>query len=172
MVTFDVLAALVAGLIGAVAMTAMMQAAGAMGMTKMPGMALIQGTMVTGEAAKARRIGLVTHVVMMGTIVFGLGYAALFVAFDDASALTGVLIGVAHGVVAGVAMAMMGSMHPRMDPPPAGGNDDVVTATAGEVRIVEPGLFAKNYGPMTPIGLVAGHVVYGLVVALVYGWLT
>jgi hypothetical protein len=130
--------------------------------------------MVTGDAAKAKRVGLVTHIVMMGTIVFGLGYAVLFVASDDASVLTGVLIGAVHGLVAGVAMAMMGSMHPRRVPAPTGGNGEVIitttTTTTGEVRIVEPGLLAKNYGPMTPIGLVAGHVAYGLLVALVYGF--
>lgn len=105
---------------------------------------------------------------LAGTIVFGLGYAALFVALDDASVLTGLLIGVGHGIVAGVAMAMMGAMHPRMDPPPLGGNGEVVTTVAGEVRLVEPGLFAKNYGPMTPVGLLMGHAAYGVVVALIY----
>ncbi|MEX2549010.1 MAG: hypothetical protein WD638_02185 [Nitriliruptoraceae bacterium] len=169
MVPFDVLAALVAGLLGAIAMTLMMQAASAMGMTKMPAMALIQGTMVTGDESKAKQIGFVTHVIMMGTVVFGLLYAALFVALDDAGALTGILIGLAHGIVAGIAMAMMGRMHPRMDPPPVAGNGEVVTTVSGEVRVVEPGLFAKNYGPMTPMGLLVGHVIYGLVVALVYG---
>jgi len=171
MVTFDVLAALVAGLAGTVAMTVMMQASSAMGMTKMPSMPLIQGTMVTGDEAKAKRIGVVTHVIMMGTIVFGLAYAALFVAFDDAGVLTGVLIGLGHGIVAGIAMVMMGVMHPRMDPPPVTGNGEVVTTTSGEVRLIEPGLFAKNYGAMTPLGLIIGHVIYGLVVALVYGLL-
>jgi hypothetical protein len=66
---------------------------------------------------------------------------------------------------------MMGAMHPRMDPPPATGDGDAVTTTAGEIRLLEPGLFAKNYGPMTPMGLLIGHVIYGLVVALVYGLL-
>ena len=67
-------------------------------------------------------------------------------------------------------MAMMGSMHPRMTAPTtatrAGG--DVLTMTGGEATLVEPGIFARNYGPMTPIGLVMGHVVFGVVVALVY----
>lgn len=125
--------------------------------------------MVTGDEAKAKQIGFVTHVVMMGTIVFGLAYAALFVAFDDAGVLTGVLVGLGHGIVAGIAMVMMGAMHPRMDPPSGADHGEVVTTSANGVRLVEPGLFAKNYGPMTPMGLVVGHVIYGLVVALVYG---
>jgi hypothetical protein len=43
MVSFNVIAALAAGLIGTIAMTFMMQASTAMGMTRMPSMPLIQG---------------------------------------------------------------------------------------------------------------------------------
>lgn len=169
MVTFNLGAALLAGLVGSIAMTAMMQAAAAMGMTRMPSMPLIQGSMITGDSSKARRIGLVTHVLVMGTVVFGLIYAALFVVLDDAGALTGSLIGLVHGVVAGIAMAGMGTMHPRMYAPASSGQQPVATETAGQVRLLEPGLFAKNYGLMTPMGLVIGHLIYGFVVALVYG---
>jgi hypothetical protein len=65
-----------------------------------------------------------------------------------------------------------------MDPPRDAAVGETVTTSSSsatapqEVRLVAPGLFAKNYGPMTPVGLVMGHVVYGLVVALVYGWLS
>lgn len=168
MITFNIGAALLAGFIGSIAMTILMQMSGAMGMTRMPAMPLIQGSMVTGDPSRAKKIGLVTHILMMGTVVFGLIYAALFVVFDDAGALTGILIGLAHGIVAGIAMAGMGSMHPRMEAPSLSGQQPAVTERGGEVRLLEPGLFAKNYGPMTPMGLVIGHVVYGLVVALVY----
>lgn len=166
--TFDLPAALVAGLVAAVAMTVLMQAATAMGMTRMPAMSLIQGTLVTGDKRNANLMGLVTHVIVMGTVVFGLVYAGLFGAFDDAGLLVGGLIGLVHGIIADFVMVMMGAMHPRMDPPPASGHGEVVTDADGEVRLLAPGLFAKNYGVMTPVGLVIGHVVYGLVVALVY----
>ncbi len=172
MITFNFLAALVAGLAGTVAMTAMMQAASAMGVTRMPSMALIQGSMFTGDETAAKRIGTLTHVLMMGTLVFGSAYAVVFTALDDVGVLTGVLVGAAHGVVAGVMMVAMGAMHPRMHPPPVAGDGAVVEDVGGEVNLVEPGLFAKNYGPMTPMGLIAGHVVYGLVVVLMYGSLT
>lgn len=52
---------------------------------------------------------------------------------------------------------------------PAGTTYD---SAAGSVRIAEPGLFGINYGRGTPMGLLMGHVAYGLVVALVYGALT
>ncbi len=63
--------------------------------------------------------------------MFGLAYAALFVVLDDAGALTGTLIGLVHGVVAGIAMAGMGSMHPRMDAPVSSGQQPVVTQDGG-----------------------------------------
>lgn len=43
----------------------------------------------------------------------------------------------------------------------------MVTTLAGEIRLVEPGLFARNHGPMTPVGLIVKHAAYGVVVALV-----
>lgn len=169
MVEFSIGAALVAGLAGSIVMTVMMQLASAAGMTRMPSMALIQGSMVTGDQSKATMMGLVTHVLIMGTLVFGSIYAALFVAFDSHGWATGLLVGVVHGVVAGIVMVMMGAMHPRMEPVTSFPTDTAVTIDDGEVRIAEPGLFARNYGPMTPMGLIVGHALYGLVVALVYG---
>jgi hypothetical protein len=41
----------------------------------------------------------------------------------------------------------------------------------GEVRLDPPGIHGKNYGAMTPPGVVMAHVIYGLVVGLVYAWL-
>lgn len=160
---------LLAGLVGAVAMTVMMKAAGAMGMTRMPPMNLIQGAMFTDDEATAKKIGMLTHIGVMGTLVFGTLYAALFAAFGTASWLAGVAIGVVHGVVAGVFMAMMGSTHPRMEPAAAFSGGATFRSEPGRLRIEQPGLFARNYGAMTPVGLVMGHIIYGLVVALVYG---
>jgi hypothetical protein len=129
---------------------------------------LIQGLVLTGDPVKAKKIGVVIHILVMGTVMFGLAYAAAFVVLDDVGILTGASLGLVHGVVAGVAMAGMGSMHPRMDAPVSSGQQPVVTQDGRQVRLLEPGLFDKNYGPLTPLGLVIGHVVYGLVVALVY----
>ncbi|MEX2533888.1 MAG: hypothetical protein WD360_07990 [Nitriliruptoraceae bacterium] len=67
MPTFDAVAALVAGLTATVALTVLMQASSAMGMMKMPAMVLIQGSMFTGDQARAKQIGMATHVIMMGT---------------------------------------------------------------------------------------------------------
>jgi len=78
MQSFNLLAALLAGLAGTIAMTAMMRGASAIGVTNMPSMTLIQGTMLTDDVDQANRIGFVTHVVMMGTIVVGLVVALVY----------------------------------------------------------------------------------------------
>lgn len=163
---FNFLAGLVAGFVGVIAMTVMMKMAGAMGMTNMPPMPLIQGAMFTDDRDTAQKIGMVTHVLVMGTLVFGTVYAALFAGFSTASWLAGVVIGAVHGIVAGVAFAMMGAMHPRMV---TGTRGAAVDVQGGQLRIVAPGPFGINYGGGTPMGIVLAHVVYGLVVALVYG---
>lgn len=80
----------------------------------------------------------------------------------------------AHGLVVGVvAMPMMPKMHPRMEDDThdlSGG--ETVTEGAGGLRVAAPGLLGSRWGGMTPLGLVMGHAVYGLVVALVYQWIT
>jgi len=43
-----------------------------------------------------------------------------------------------------------------------------VSVAGGTVSLSAPGLLGSRWGAMTPVGLVMGHVVYGLVVALVY----
>lgn len=166
---FNLVIGWVAGLAGAIAMTLLMKMGSSMGMSKMPDMAVIQGAMFTDDERTAKRIGMFTHLGMMGAVVFGTAYAALFAAFGTASWLAGIGIGVVHGLVAGaVGMPMMGSMHPRMKPAEFLGGATLRSDPSG-LRIAEPGFFGRNYGDGTPMGLVMGHAVYGLVVALVYG---
>lgn len=165
---FEIWPALVAGFVGTMAMTALMKMSSAMGMTNMPGMPLIQGAMFTDDPARAKQIGLLTHVVMMGMVVFGLLYAALFAAFGTAGWLSGLAIGAVHGLVAGVFMKMMGQTHPRMEPVAAFPGGESWRHDAEGLHIAEPGLFAKNYGGATPLGLVMGHAVFGLVLGAVY----
>jgi hypothetical protein len=168
-VTFQLVPALVAGLAATLVMTAMMTMSSAAGMTRMPSMPLVMGSMMTGDPARARRLGGMIHYVLMGTIIFGLAYAALFSAFGTASALTGILVGAVHGLIVGaVGMPMMPTMHPRMAAP-SDSDTPAVDLSGGTVTLSAPGFFAFRWGAMTPVGLVAGHVVYGLVLALIYG---
>ncbi len=167
--TFEVVPGLAAGLVGTVVMTAMMSLAGRMGMTEMPPMTLVMGSMMSGDPDRARLLGTVAHYLLMGTVVFGLGYAALFAAFGSASLLTGIAIGAVHGVLVGaMAMPIMPAIHPRMTRTPGSGGAVVDTA-GGAVVLAAPGVFGSQWGSMTPVGFVMGHVVFGLVAALVYG---
>jgi hypothetical protein len=61
---------------------------------------------------------------------------------------------------------MMPAMHPRMSgPTPA---DGPVSLEAGEVHLSAAGPFGAAWGGMTPVGMIMGHAVYGVVLALVY----
>lgn len=165
---FSILAALVAGLVATIVMTLMMKGSTAAGMTDMPPMTLLAGTMFSGDRETAKRIGAFIHFIMMGTVVFGIGYAVLFSALRTASWLAGLVIGLVHGAMVGfVGMPMMGSVHPRMTASTEPGGRMVVES-AGEVAVVAPGVFGKNWGGMTPAGMLMGHAIYGLVLALVY----
>lgn len=164
---FSVVAALVAGFVGTAVMTMMMKMSAKMGMTGMPPMELVTGSMFSGDADSAQRIGIGLHWIMMGTVVFGILYAALFTALGTEGWLAGVVIGAIHGVVVGaVFLPMMPSMHPRMVREPAFAGTVEFGGTG--VRLADPGVMGSKWGGMTPVGLVMGHIVYGLVVALVY----
>lgn len=173
MIEFEIGPALAAGFVASVVMTLMMTGAKAAGMTGMPPMPLVMGAMFSGDRKKAMAVGGMAHFVMMGTIVFGLAYAAAFAALDEDAWWVGALIGAVHGLVVGVvAMPMMPSMHPRMSDDLPGPGGQTVVETAGEVQLAAPGLLGARWGGMTPLGLVMGHAVYGVVLALVYSALT
>ncbi len=164
---FSLMGGLVAGIVATTVMSIMMKMSARFGMTDMPPMELVTGSMMTSDKDRAMTMGVVIHWLMMGTIVFGLGYAALFSALGSASVITGVLLGAAHGVVLGlVFMPMMPAMHPRMVR--SSELDDTVTVTGSGVQLSAPGVFGSRWGGLTPVGLVMGHVAYGLVAALVY----
>ncbi len=165
---FAVVPALIAGLVATIVMSMLMAMARAMNMTEMPGMPLFIGAMMSSNPNTARMMGLVIHYLVMGTIVFGLIYAWLFSLIGSGGWLTGGLIGLAHGVVVGLMMPMMATVHPRVSRQPATVGAPAVQLDGEGVEFSNPGMFGANWGGMTPVGLVAGHVVYGIVLALVY----
>ena len=169
MVQFSLEAALVAGLAGTFAMSAMMTMASRAGITEMPPMPLVIGSMVTGDRSRARLMGAFVHYLVMGTVVFGIIYGLLFTAFGSDGWLTGVVMGAVHGVLVGaVILPMMGAVHPRMSvASPAAAGDSA--PGSGELRLPAPGAMGIRWGGMTPLGLIVGHVIFGLVAAIAYG---
>lgn len=168
---FDVIAALVAGFVATSAMTVVMGFAKARGLTRMPSFELVTGSLVSPDPEQARRVGLLIHYGVMGSLVFGVGYGAVFAMLDSATWLDGLIVGLIHGFVVGMLfLPAMPALHPRVEPALAGVAGPVVRARDG-VWLKPPGVLGKDWGDGTPAGVVAGHVVYGIVAALVYGGL-
>ncbi len=148
--------ALLAGAIGAMAMLPVIYGGRAMGMTTMDLLRTLGSMMQPrGNDAALYGIGLMVHL-MMGA-GFGLLHAGLLHAFDPSSggaaAGIGILIGVVHGMIVTVMMPMMLTMaHPLVK----------------DGTIDPPGPAMTGFGKMTPMGMVVGHLVYGLVLGAIY----
>ncbi|MFW6195643.1 MAG: DUF6789 family protein [Chloroflexota bacterium] len=150
---WDAGAAVLAGIVGTLVMTAVLYAGKWMLPEQMPMDILrMQGTMMTRNVGAAYVIGAMTHTVM--GIIFALIHTALYHALGIEEGLLGwgILFGAVHWVIARMGFSMMGAMHPLMK--------------SGEMTT--PGPFAKNYPMMTVVGFLMLHVIYGLVVGSVY----
>lgn len=146
----SVLGAIVAGVVGTIVITIVMRMAPQMGMPKMDIVGML-GSMFSPEGN--RTLGWAMHL-MMG-VVFALIYALLWSAgVGNVGLLWGAIFGAAHWLVAGAMMGGMGMMHAGVK--------------AGTMEA--PGVFMLNNGGMMAfMGGLIGHVIFGLVVALVYG---
>ncbi len=155
---------LVAGFAATLVMTPLMQMGARMGMTRM-NMPVMLGSMFRRDADSARRIGTVLHV--MNGIVFGLAYALVWWAFDPSienAWWIGAIFGAVHSIVVMAMMPVMSGMHPRVE---VGGE----TTDSGEVVLPRFGFGGSGFGAMTPVGILMGHLVFGLVWGLVFWWL-
>jgi uncharacterized membrane protein YagU involved in acid resistance len=138
---------IVAGLAGTAVITMMMYSAPMMGMPKMD-IAQALGSMFLPQGAAAFTLGMMMH--FMNGIIFAIIYGAVWEGLDiDVTWWSGLIFGAVHFVVAAVGMGMMMSMHQEVK--------------AG--RMENP---AKS-GPKGMMGSLMGHLLFGLVVALVYG---
>ena len=136
----DIAGAFVAGLAGTAVMTVLMYVAPMMGMPKMDIVGML-GSMFTTNKGVATVLGLIAH--FMTGVVFALIYALLWsIGLGSATWLWGLVFGAVHGIVAIVMIPLLMRMHPRA-PEMAG-------------------------GAMAKAGMLMAHMVYGLVVALVY----
>jgi hypothetical protein len=171
---FEFWPAVIAGFSGGVVMSLLMAMMRKAGKTEMD-MALIEGSMFSGDRSTAKGIGAFMHLVVFSALLIGSIYALLFDAFDVTEGnawWVGALLGIAHGIIGGVVMGMIPAMHPRMR---GGAESDSISGPGGpqdgSLMLKKPGVFAKNYGKATPPGVMMTHIAYGLVVGLVYAWL-
>lgn len=136
----DWIGAIIAGLAGTAAMTVLMYVAPLMGMPKMDIIGML-GSMFTTSEGAAKALGLVIHF-MMG-VLFAIIYALIWsFGLGSATWLWGLIFGAIHGIGAIVVIPQAMRMHPR--PPEMAG------------------------GTLAMVGQLMAHLVYGLVVALVY----
>ena len=151
---YSVGAAIGAGLVGAAAMLVPLY----MGILMFPrqmtmNILYILGTMMgTRHKAMAYTVGVEMHAVM--GIAFGLAHAGVFLGLDIDSneAAWGLLFGFGHWIIVGMGLGMMGIMHPRM--------------RSGELPA--PGAYAKDSPPMTMMGFLMLHLLFGVVVGVLY----
>jgi hypothetical protein len=145
----SILGAIIAGIVGTVVMTMVMVMAPKMGMPKMDIVGML-GSMFNAEGNRTMGMGM--HF-MMG-VVFAIVYALLWNAgIGVVGWLWGLIFGAVHWIVSGMMMGGMSMMHAGVK--------------AGKVKA--PGMFMMNNGGMMAfMGGLIGHVIFGLVVALVY----
>lgn len=144
----DILSAIISGIVGTIGISVVMAVAPLMGMPKMD----IVGLLSTMFGKPNRVLGWMMHM-MMG-VVFALIYAFLWsVGIGTLSWLFGLIFGAVHWLIVGMIMAMIPLMHAGIK--------------SGEVD--PPGLWMTNQGGMMAfLGGLLGHMVFGLVVALIY----
>ena len=146
--------AILAGLSGGAVMAVILY----MGIAMMPqqmkmNLFMMLGSMVLPVGVGAFLMGAMVHAGM--SVVFGLLHGGVFAVLDidSAWAAWGLLFGLAHWAVVGMALGMMPMMHPRM--------------RSGEID--EPGFYALRYPPMTAMGFLMLHLVFGMTVGALYG---
>lgn len=149
-------AAILAGLIGGLAFLAVVYMGLGTGMTRMNFLPML-GSMMAPKASRSATygIGLVIH--LMASAAFGLIHAGILTAIDvdsvGAAAAWDVVIGAVHGIGVLIVMPMMLAMaHPLV--------------RSGDLE--RPGTLMTGFGSMTPVGSLAAHVVFGLVVGSIY----
>ena len=146
--------AALAGLIGGVAMGATLY----MGNLMMPrqmkiNLFMMLGSMMLPLGAAAFLLGAMIHGGM--SVGFGLIHGAVFAVsdIDSDEAAWGLLFGLVHWASSGMALGMLPLMHPRI--------------RNGE--LAGPGFFALSYPPMTAMGFLMLHLLFGVIVGVLYG---
>lgn len=146
----NIIGAVIAGIVGTIVITIVMNMAPKMGMPKMDIVGML-GAMFSPEGNQT--LGMAIHL-MMG-VVFAIIYALLWnLGIGTLGLLWGAIFGIGHWLIAGIMMGGMPMMHAGIK--------------AGAIKA--PGVFMLNSGGlMAFMGGLMGHIIFGLAVALVYG---
>jgi uncharacterized membrane protein YagU involved in acid resistance len=130
----------------------------ALGLTRM-NLPFMLGTMVTADRDRAKVIGFGMH--LINGWLFAAVYAAAFRSWRRATWWLGAAIGLVHALfVLTVVAPLLPAIHPRMASEHKG-----PTVTR---QLEPPGFFALNYGYQTPVSIVRGHLIYGVILGAFY----
>lgn len=142
--------ALLAGVVGGAAMTAIMTLVRTMGIMDV-NLSMMEGSMITANTGAGTWIlGFMMHLIISGLIA--LAYAAGFeYVTHQAGWLIGVGFSLIHSLIAGMVFGLVPMMHPLVpDQMPA------------------PGIFMSNKGLMGVIAFFMLHAIYGAIVGAMY----
>lgn len=147
--------ALAGGFVGTLVLTTFLQAASALGLTRID-LPFLLGTAVTGDRIRAKALGYAMHFIV--GLIFALIYFAIFTAIGHSGWWLGAIFGLVHGLFAATAFVstLLPLVHPRMATP---------LSAAGSSPLLEPpGFLMLNYGARTPLVTLVAHIAYGAIV--------
>jgi fatty acid desaturase len=145
------LGAIVWGVMATIAFTAVGMIGKAMGMTRMDLLDLLGSMMAEPGTGASRATGAVIHHMNGALLAVAWAYGTALIGVP-ANWLTGLAWGVILWALALLMMTTLGAVHPAIR---RGEQDD-------------PGPAATNFGRMTPVGSLIGHLVYGLALGFAY----
>lgn len=143
--------AIVWGVVATAVFTLFSMLGGAMGMTRMDLLDLLGSGLARPGTGSSRALGAVIHHMNGALLAIAWAYGVALVDLP-ANWATGLIWGGILTVLALWMMSAVGSVHPAI--------------RRGDQE--NPGIAATNFGAMTPLGSLMGHLVYGLVLGLTY----
>ncbi len=145
------LGAIVWGVVATIAFTLFSMMGKAVGMTHMDLLDLLGSMVAPVGSTASRAIGALIHHANGALLAIAWAYGVALVGLP-ANWLTAVGWGVILWILALLMMSTIGAVHPAIR---RGDQED-------------PGPAATNFGAMTPVGSLMGHLVYGLVLGVAY----
>lgn len=149
--------AFVAGVIGTIALTTIIEASLWAGLSRMS-LPYILGTMFTPDRRRAAFVGAGVH--LLNGIFFAFAYASAFQAIGRANLWIGCLLGVVHTGFMLILVSVLPGVHPRMA-------TDVDGPTA-HPALQPPGFLLLNYGVSTPLISLLAHIIFGAIMGGIY----
>lgn len=156
----DLLHCIFWGLFATIVLTTLLAGSQGLGFTRM-NFPFLLGTMFTPNRDRAKVYGILVH--LLGGIVFAWFYLVGFQMWGGATWWKGIVFGIVHaGFLLTVGVTLMPGIHPRMA-------SELEGPTV--VRQLEPpGFLGKHYGQRTPVSVLVGYVVFGMILGFGLGY--